>query len=850
LNRDVSSPNPIGFTDHKKAGKQVNVVNIGRKLANLVTGMMAQDENTEIYGPKEVEEGLAELAREAAEEGIVLLKNDSGALPLVADTTVSVFGRVQFDYFPVGYGSGGDVNAPYIINVMEGLRENPNILINEQLAGIYEAWCCKNKADHGSWGNWPRCHREMPVSEAVVKQAAAASDAAIVIIGRGAGEDRENVLEKGSYYLSDQEVNVLEKVTAVFQKVIVLLNCGSVIDMSWVDQFSDRISSILYVWQGGMESGRAVANILSGAVTPSGKLTATIAKRYEDYPSSKNFGKKTFNNYAEDIFVGYRYFETFAKMAVKYPFGYGVSYTTFKIITRSVEEKGGKIFVNVTVRNTGDQYAGKEVVQVYFGAPQGVLGKPVKSLAAFAKTKRLQPGRSENMTLIFHVDEMSSYDDSGKTGYKSAWVLEAGNYLIYVGNNVRTAEVQGTYTQPSLKVVEQFSEAAAVNPDHAFERMVARTGKEGRVALAYEPVPVATTSLKDTVQSRMPKAVALTGDKGYKLIDVKKGTVTINDFIAQLSLDELEGLCRGDYTMNSPLGTPGNAAVFGGVLPSLREKGVVPITASDGPSGIRLSVYASLLPIGTNLACSWNVDLIERLHQKLGAEMLKKGSDVLLSPGMNIQRDPLCGRNFEYFSEDPLVTGRIASAVVMGIQSQGVSACPKHFACNNQETNRTSHDSRISERALREIYLKGFEICVKEAIPQNIMTSYNKINGVWGHYHYELCTLILREEWGYKGNVMTDWWMQSSKDPNFPKLRNNAYRVRAQVDVLMPGGKRKVFRKRKQDPSLLESHNKPEGITLGELQRCAANVLRFVLISRPFAKANEFPYYDYRPEKR
>ena len=756
-----------------------------------------------------------------------------------------MFGRVQIDYFAVGYGSGGDVKAPYIINLLEGLRENPAIQINEQLAEIYETWCPKNKPNHGSWSHWPRFHQEMPIDEAVVKQAAKASDVAIVVLGRASGEDRENVLEKGSYYLTDQEVNLLDKVTIAFKQVVILLNCGSIIDMSWADKYGDAISSILYVWQGGMESGRAVANVLSGAVTPSGKLTATIANRYKDYPSSKNFGKKAFNNYVEDIFVGYRYFETFARTAVKYPFGYGLSYTDFKMDTRKVADKGGKIFVDVKVTNSGAKYAGKEVVQVYYGAPQSALGKAVKSLAAYGKTKLLQPGERQTLTLVFDVAHMASFDDGGKTGYKSAYVLEAGDYPIYVGNSVRTAEVQGIYRQPSLQVIEQLAETAVVKPEHKFERMTAKADGAGRVRLAYEPVPTVTTSLKDTIQSRLPKGVAQTGDKGYKLIDVKKGIVTMDEFIAQLSLDELEALCRGDYTMNSPLGTPGNAAVFGGTLPTLKDKGVVPVTTSDGPSGIRLSVYASLLPIGTNLACTWNEDLIERLHQKLGAEMIKKGSHVLLSPGMNIQRDPLCGRNFEYFSEDPLLTGHTARAVVKGIQSQGVSACPKHFACNNQETNRTRHDSRVSERALREIYLKGFEICVKEAKPQNIMTSYNKINGVWGHYHYELCTVILREEWGYQGNVMTDWWMQSAGDPNFIKLRDNAYRVRAQVDVLMPGGKRSG--KRKQDPSLLESYGKDGGITLGEMQRCAANVLRFVMISAPFAEANGLPYSKDHP---
>jgi beta-glucosidase len=819
------------------------------KLANRIKGMMAQDENMKINGPKEIQEGMAEVAREAATEGIVLLKNIGDTLPLKSDTTVSVFGRVQIDYFAVGYGSGGNVHSPYIVNLLEGLRENPFIRVNEQLADIYKSWCSKHKTEHGSWGHWPRFHREMPINEEIVKQAASFSDVAIVVIGRAAGEDRDNALEKGSYYLTDQEVNLLDQVTIAFKQVVVLLNCGNIIDMSMVDQYGDRISSILYVWHGGMESGRAVANVLSGMVSPSGKLTTTIANRYEDYPSSKNFGNTTFNNYVEDIFVGYRYFETFAKSSVKYPFGYGLSYTSFKLHTRSVSEKGGKIYVNVTVTNSGYKFTGKEVVQVYFGAPQGVLGKAAKSLVAFRKTKLLQPGRSQELTLVFDVAQMASYDDAGRTGYKSAYVLEAGDYPIYVGNSVRTAIEHGVYKQPSLQVIKQLTETAAVKPDHKFERMMAKADVSGHVNLAYEPVPVATSSLKERVQSGLPKMVAQTGDMGYKLIDVKKGTVTMDKFIAQLSLDELEAICRGDYTMNSPLGTPGNASVFGGTLPSLMEKGVVPITTSDGPSGIRLSTYASLIPIGTDLACTWNKDLAERLHQKLGLEMIKKGSHVLLSPAMNIQRDPLCGRNFEYFSEDPFLTGRIAAAVVKGIQSQGVSACPKHFACNNQETNRIKHDSRVSERALREIYLKGFEICVKEAKPQNIMTSYNQINGVWGHYHYELCTLILRDEWEYKGNVMTDWWMQSCADPHFPKLRDNAYRVRAQVDVLMPGGRRTMFRKRKQDPSMLESYGKIDGITLGEIQQCAANVLRFVMISAPFAEANKLPYYHDNSDK-
>ena len=301
----------------------------------------------------------------------------------------------------------------------------------------------------------------------------------------------------------------------------------------------------------------------------------------------------------------------------------------------------------------------------------------------------------------------------------------------------------------------------------------------------------------------------------------------MEEFVAQLDNDELEAISRGDYVMNSPLGTEGNAAVYGGVLESLRHKGVEPVTTTDGPSGIRLKTSCSLMPIGTLFACSFDTQLVQEVYSAIAKEMKDRGSDVLLAPGMNIHRNPLCGRNFEYYSEDPYLTGKIAAAAVMGIQSQGGSACPKHFACNNQERCRNMNDSRLSERALREIYLKGFEICIKEARPKNIMTSYNRINSVYGHYNYDLCTTILRGEWGYEGNVMTDWWMKSEASHEFPQIRDQAYRVRAQVDLLMPGGGR--LNKRKPDGTLLETLGKADGITLGELQRTAINVLNSVI---------------------
>ncbi|MBQ6600414.1 MAG: hypothetical protein IIX36_02100, partial [Clostridia bacterium] len=341
-----------------------------------------------------------------------------------------------------------------------------------------------------------------------------------------------------------------------------------------------------------------------------------------------------------------------------------------------------------------------------------------------------------------------------------------------------------------------------------------------------EKVSVSTDNLREIILENLPKDCAQTKDKGLKLQDVNDGKCTLDEFVAQLSLDELEAISRGDYTMNSKLGNEGNAGVLGGVTKSLRNKGVAPLTTTDGPSGIRIKACCSLLPIGASVSAMWNTDLAYEMYKKVGSEMKAKVSDILLAPGMNIHRSPLCGRNFEYFSEDPFVTGKTAAAVVKGVQSEGVSACPKHFACNSQETNRNRTDSRLSERALREIYLKGFEICVKDANPLSIMTSYNKINGVWGHYHYDLCTRILRNEWGFGGLVMTDWWMQYTNSPEFPEIKDNGYRVRAGVDVLMPGGKRTG--KKKPDGTLLKTYGKKDGITLGEMQETAKHVLSVV----------------------
>ena len=765
---------------------------MGRLIQRVIdramgSGLM-QEENT-ASGEKETTPGFAPLLRQAGAESAVLLKND-GALPLETGKTVAVFGRCQLDWFYVGYGSGGDVKAPYYVNLIDGIR-NVGLRPEEGLLDTYRSWTAQeeNRADHGWWGHWPMNYSEMPLDGDTVSRAARSADTALIVIGRAAGEDRENTLTEGSYYLTALERQMLDEVTKAFRRVVAVLNIGNIIDLSWLEEYGAKISAAVIVWQCGMESGNAAADVLSGRVSPCGRLSATVARRYEDYPSSAHFGSKEFNEYAEGIFVGYRHFFTKAPEAVLYPFGYGLSYTDFSVAPRAVRLADGAAEVSVTVTNTGGR-PGKEVVQLWCAQPEGAMEKSARVLCAFGKTEELQPGESGTLTLRCTEKELSSYDEA-----RHAFVLEAGTYAFSV-NGIPA----GTVTVEAGRVVEQ-CEAICLPPE----------------------------KLRGRILSRLPEELPETAGACGSFDEVRSGEKPLSAFIAGLTDGELEALSRGEGMMNSALGAPGNAGAFGGVIASLREKGVRPVITADGPAGLRLKQYCSLLPCGTALACTWNTELVEAVYAGVSGEMTRRGVDVMLAPGMNIHRNPLCGRNFEYYSEDPLLSGKMAAAAVRGIQSAGHVACPKHFACNNQETKRSTNDSRVSERALREIYLRNFEICVKEGRPKTLMTSYNKVNGVWSHYNYDLVTTVLRGEWGFRGCVLTDWWMRRAKSPEFPKLRDNAYRVRSQVDVLMPGDMGHLAKAYRSDGSLLETLGKPEGITRAELQRGARNVLSLLL---------------------
>lgn len=791
-------------------------------LRRLKLVKLEKEREKERAGAETVDRETSALFRRAAAEGAVLLKN-TGILPLARGTTVSVFSRMQKDWYPIGYGSGGEVNKIYTVPLIDGLRSCEALRVNEKLAAVYEKWIKAHPSRDCSWGRWRFSLPDMPLTDGLVKAAAEKSDCALYVIGRSAGEGRDCEAGPGSYYLTETEKNNLALIMKYFDSVILLLNISNVMDLSWLPEYGDKIGAALLLWQGGMESGNAAADLLCGAVSPSGKLADTFARRYEDYPSSSCFGGRAFNDYQEDVYVGYRAFETFNRDTVLYPFGYGLSYTAFELNFDGARKRKDGISLRCTVKNTGER-SGREVVQVYVRKPCGALGNPARVLAAFEKTGELEPGESEALQIFIPNEALWSYDDSGKSGFPHAYILEKGEFSLYLGTDVRSAVKVWSFTQKEISCTQQLRQVCA--PRFPFERFVNADGRRQK-----ETVPTAEYDLRQIILNGLPQDVIPTKDRGYDLRDVRDGKITLEEFTAQLSLRELEALTRGDYVMGSPLGAKGNAGVIGGVLKSLRKKGVPPLTTTDGPSGIRLSAACSLAPAATLLACSFDPGLVRAVYAAIGREMKRRGSDILLAPAMNIHRNPLCGRNFEYYSEDPLLTGTMAAAAVTGIQSEGGSACVKHFACNNQEFNRTHNDSRLSERALREIYLKGFEICMKTAKPDCVMSSYNQINGVWGHYNYELCERVLRGEWGYEGLVMTDWWMRYAKSPEFPKLRDNGYRVRAGVDVMMPGGR--YDGDRLPDGTLFGTYGEEEGIRIGEAQRSAMRVLRLCLQKLP-----------------
>ena len=705
-----------------------------------------------------------ELSRRAATEGMVLLKNEDNALPLAKGEKVALFGKATIEYIKGGGGSG-DVNCPYIHNIYDGFsskdvgiymplvdfyrdyveRESVNIPTQEQINATWDIvnameFCTKR--DDMTYDTFASMHvKEPAVPDELIESAAEFADTAIITLSRFSAEGVDRRPIPGDYYLSDIEKDLIDKAGELFRKVVIVINSGAVIDCEYFAE-NDDVQAVLFGWQGGMEGGMAVADIICGDVNPSGKLADTIAKSYDCYPCKEDFWE-CFDHldYTDDIYVGYRYFETISPECVRYPFGFGLSYAEFVIGNPMLCENDDKIIAVVEVKNEG-KVAGKEVIQLYYSAPQGLLGKPAKELAAFRKTKLLQPGEKEMIMLSFDVEDMASFDDLGKVGV-SAYVLEEGEYEFYIGTNVRDAnKADYVYVVEDSYITDQLD--SWCKPFKLKKRMLA----DG----TFEELP---TGEEEYYYGVNKPTGAVAPEKEVKF-DLVGEELSMDEFVAQFTLEELMDFVGGQ----APTGVA-NTGCFGG----LKRLSVPAVATADGPAGLRLDVETGIpttaWPCATLLACSWNPELIYEVGAAGGAEVRENNLGIWLTPAMNIHRDPLCGRNFEYYSEDPLLAGKCAAAATRGIQSQKVAVSVKHFACNNKEANRFGCDSRVSERALREIYLKGFEICVKEADPYTIMSSYNLINGQHTSESYELLTEILRNEWGFKGMVTTDWGVKN-----------------------------------------------------------------------------------------
>ncbi|MBE6766359.1 MAG: beta-glucosidase [Ruminococcaceae bacterium] len=723
------------------------------------------------------------LSRWAAAQGAVLLKNEDNILPLKRGKTVSLFGRACLDYQKGGQGSG-EVWSYHISTLFEAFTEKMREGKVNMLT--YPAHFYGHKVIYEKVTDEP----EIP--EFMVNDVVNLDGVAIIMFGRTSTEGRDRTAEKGDFYLTDAEKALVDAVCAKTDNVIVVLNVGGMIDTSWIID-NPRIKGALLAWQGGLEGCGAIADLLCGDETPSGKLCDTFAREFKDYPSAEHFhDSDDYLKYYEDIYVGYRYFETVPGAAEKvcFPFGFGLSYTTFSFDNISAKQDGDNITVKVKVTNTGN-FAGREVAQVYYSAPQGVLGKPRYELAAFQKTKKLLPGESEALTLTYPISQMASFDDLGKIA-ESAYVLEKGDYKVFIGNSVRNlTDTDYIYSLAENKITEQL--AAHCRP-HELERRMLADG-------SFENMPSFPTVRP---HASRPEYTYKPTDKPFMLMDVYEGKQSLDDFICQMTDDELIFI-TGGHEGKSVADTSG----MGGI----DRLGIPLSNTSDGPAGVRfrtgLGMCATSWPCATLVACSWDLEVARAVALGGAREMDENNLNIWLTPAINIHRNPLCGRNFEYLSEDPLLAGKIAAEEVRSMQSLGIACSVKHFACNNKETNRNKSDSIISERALREIYLKAFEIVVKEADPWTIMTSYNKLNGIYTSANYELITDILRGEWGYKGMITTDWVTLAVPEEE----------IIAGNDIKMPN----------RDNAVLSAALEEGRITRGDIAVCAKRILEMIL---------------------
>ena len=789
--------------------------------------------------------------RHLAGECMVLLEND-GVLPFSDKIKkIALYGTGARHTVKGGTGSG-DVNVRKTVSIARRLEEAGFEIVTEDWLDRYDrdleeaqkTYLKKLKDMSDETGEPsvilgfknPFQEPEQPiVEETDIKEA----DAAIYVLARNSGEGKDRRAEKGDYYLSDRELQNIRFMTEHYKNCIVLLNVGGVIDLTSLKAI-EGVQAIMLVGQTGNMGGYAVADVLTAKTIPSGKLTDTWARSYEDYPSSATFSHRDGNlddeYYSDGIYVGYRYFDTFGVMPL-YCFGYGKSYTEFEIKTMNVTADEKQVQVEVEVTNIGDKYPGKEVVQVYYSAPDGIMEKPTQELAGFAKTKLLAPGEKDVVTITFATTDMASFD-----AYDAAWVMEEGEYTIRVGNSSRNTEAVAVIDLDeqvtTLQLKRLMRDTIAVRELHHMIPIFDIEFDFGVPAIPFRIMLQAENFKKELVEYEVMRRTLMDKrkDEVLTLEDVKAGNATLDELTAQLTVEEMAELCVGTERRNGDGNVIGSASscvpgAAGDTTSSLLETRKVPnLIQADGPAGLRLETPCTAIPIATTLAQSWDMDLIHRMGELVGEEMKQLHVDLWLAPGMNIHRNPLCGRNFEYYSEDPVLTGLCAATETKGVQSQkGKGTTIKHFAGNNQEDNRMFTNAHISERALREIYLKGFEIAVKTAQPYAIMTSYNLINGVHSANNYDMLQNIARDEWGFEGLVMTDWYTSQDTtemgmvSPSGKYSHSSSVQcIKAGNDLQMPGCQQNV-------DDIVEAVNEGKEITKADLQRCAKHILSVAL---------------------
>ena len=754
------------------------------------------------------------LARKAAAEGMVLLKNDN-ILPFAADASLALFGGGAVYTVKGGTGSG-DVNNRESISIYRGLKEADIRITSEKWLEDYKsryeaarnAWKKKILEDAEQVENRFDAYAAnpfaLPDGRKIIAEDLQGASAAIYVISRISGEGRDRRRTEGDYYLSKKEREDILYLEQTGIPIVLLLNVGAPIELTDILQEAGNIKAVLNISLPGQEGGHAAADVLLGRAAPGGRLTATWAKRYEDYPSAENFGYLNGNleteEYREGIYVGYRYFDSFDIQPL-FPFGYGLSYTTFQVKFEELQRTERGMDIIVSVKNTGTAYSGREVVQVYVTLPQINGEKEYQRLAGFAKSNTLKPQEKQKLTISIDQSYLASYSEQ-----LHAWFMEEGTYGIWIGNHAASLQLAELFTVDQQTILERTNEICPKNI--AFEELS-----------AAKPVrEKADKWLKMAEEQKIPNFSFIPREEKKRIYQAAPAE--------EQSVTELIPLLYGNITEgtsmlgSSGIRVPGSA---GETTEALEEKyGIRSLIMADGPAGLRLrqsyevdretdSVYGvgvlgslengfleeteqhenvdtyyqycTAFPVGTALAQSWDTDLLREFGKAVAVEMEEFHVDLWLAPGMNIHRNPLCGRNFEYYSEDPLLSGIMAASVTEGVQShKGCGVTIKHFACNNQEDNRMGVSSCISERALREIYLRGFEIAVKKSMPIAMMSSYNLINGIHAANNRDICTIAAREEWGFDGVIMSDWNTTVPEDGSVPWQC-----IAAGNDIIMPG---------------------------------------------------------------